>query len=324
MKGITLILLTIIMLTGCNKDSNQTNDKLTIGVALQPSSSLLQIAIAKDFFKKHNLTIDVKYYPSGKRALFEGLLTQQVDIISVTEIPFIYQRLKKQTVKILATIYMANDVNRIVARKSLGVNQLSDLKGKRLATQKNSAVHYFSHLILAENHIKESEINRIYLKAENLPIGLKNSEFDAFSMREPYVSEAQKLLGDDAVILGSKGLYRQYELLVFNLKTPPSESIKSRVLMALIEAEEFALNYPLEAKKIVAQTLNISIPDIEAVWSTFSLRVELNQALLTTLEQSGLWVAKENEYGITYFDSLPSIDRLPLKQLKPERVSIID
>ncbi len=95
---------------------------LRLGLALQPSSALAIIAQEKGFFAAQGLNVSVKEYPSGKRALHEGLFQGEVDLITTTEVPVVIASLNRTDLCIIASLFSANNVNRIVARKDSGIH----------------------------------------------------------------------------------------------------------------------------------------------------------------------------------------------------------
>ena len=75
----------------------------------------------------------------------------------------------------------------------------------KIATQRLSAVHYFLHLFLLKHDIEDAELE--FLKAEELPQALADGKIDAFSMREPFISEAHGLVGNNGIVFRESGTY---------------------------------------------------------------------------------------------------------------------
>lgn len=94
-----------------------------------------------------------------------------------------------------------------MARRDRGIEEAADLRGKHIATQRGSAVHFFLHLCLVSHGLTEEDVTLSFMKGEELPAALAEGRIDAFSMREPYVSEASSLLGERVVIFGHKSIY---------------------------------------------------------------------------------------------------------------------
>lgn len=299
--------------------------KLTLGLALQPTSSLAIIAKEKGFFSAEGLNVETKAYPSGKRVLKEGLLHGTVDIAVSSDIPVMTECLNNTGIRIISAIGSTDNVNRIVARADRNITEPDDLKGKRIATQNASAVHYFLYLFFHEHDIKENETRISFMKAEELVPALVKGKIDAFSMREPYVTEAQRLLDKNAVIFAAPGIYPQSELAVTTADFAAShpEAIE-KFLKALVKAETFAKEHPEEAMMIIAKRLGVDRAGIRKFWKTLNLEVSLEQSLIMLLENQARWAVRES---LVKKNRVPDYtDYLYLKgitRVKPQSVSII-
>jgi len=169
-----LLLFSFTLLISCSDEAEQLPSntgntpgyKLKLGIALQPTSALAMIAMEKNYFKKHHIDIDLHKYPSGKRALNDGLFSGQIDIATTTDMPAAMAALQQHKYKIIASTFNADNVNRIIARKDAGILSPADLQGKKVATQQASAVHYFLYLFLLEHGLSENDVQQYFFKAE--------------------------------------------------------------------------------------------------------------------------------------------------------------
>jgi NitT/TauT family transport system substrate-binding protein len=249
------------------------------------------IAVDQGFFASEGLDVDVvNEYPSGKIAL-QGLFRGEVQITVCAETPIVFHSFEREDFRVIATVGSSDNEPKIVARKDRGIQNLADLQGKRVATQRASAVHYFLHLVLLKNQIPETELQQLmFCQAEDLPSALASGKIDAFSMREPYVGEAQRLLRNDAVVLSEPGLYVKTMNLVARESVVASHpGVIHRVVRALLLAEEYAREQPEKAQACVAARLGISKEAIAELWPQLSLRVSLGQELVQALDDEARW-----------------------------------
>ncbi|MCU7938745.1 MAG: ABC transporter substrate-binding protein [gamma proteobacterium symbiont of Bathyaustriella thionipta] len=317
----------ISLLSACSDQKN--NNHLTdvrIGLAKQPSSALFHIAKEKGFFKEEGLNAKISFYPSGKRALVEGLLTDKSDYIACSDVPFVWKSFSHNNLMILASIYTADNLNRVIARNDSGIQSLNDLARKKVATQKQSAVHYFLHSILINNKISHNDIHFKFFKAELLPEKLHTREIDAFSMREPYISQAAARIGKDKVtVFAAPGLYIQTELLISKKEFLEKHSaVSDALLRALIKAEKYAKKQPEQAIDIVVRAIRGDSARVRALWHSYDLSVNLEHTLLLRLELLGHWLVGDkliNEQAIPDFSQ--RIYSQSLKTVKPEAIMII-
>jgi len=319
-------------LGGCRGTLNPTTsgaatvipETATLGLALQSPSALVFIADHEGYFTQAGLVLQVRDYPSGKRAL-EGLLAGEADLVTSADVPCVVSSFERLDLRLLATICAADDEPRIVARKDRGIRQPGDLRSKRVATQKASAVHFFLHNFLGKYGLTERDVKLSFMKAEELAPALVAGTIDAFSMREPYVSEARRGLGDRAVVFAGPGLYRRTDSMVTTsgfLAARPQ--VAERLIAGLLQAEEMVAANPRRAAEVVAARLGLTPSEAAAVMHGLDLRVRLDQSLLQSLEDIARWAMHEKMTRQTTMPNyLPMLYLTGLEAQRPEAVTII-
>jgi NitT/TauT family transport system substrate-binding protein len=228
-------------------------EKLTIGMQNNIAPALVWIAKEKDYFEEQGLDVELRRYPSGKLALL-GLFNNEVDLCTTADIPIMANSFERNDYLIFGSIANSDSALWIVARRDKGIADPEDLRGKKIATQKNSAAHFFLSMFLLHNHILESDVDISFMKAVDLPHALINGKIDAFSIRNPFIQEAKDALGDNAIEFFAPGVYSNTFNLVakkdFVSKKP--ELIEG-VIKAVIKAEEFASKNREQAIKTTAR-----------------------------------------------------------------------
>ena len=213
--GVLLLIGAILYFSPVSKNQQKEQElKIRFGLSLQPSSGLVIVALEQGYFQKNGLKLIVNEYPSGKRALIKGFFKGLVDVTSSSDLPVTLGGMGREDFRCISSIFRTDDMNSIVARRDAGIEKATDLKGKRIATQKGSAVHYFLHLFLLEHGLSEKDIQLSFMQAEQLPVALADGRIDAFSMRAPYIDQAEKLLGDNALTMTAPGLYDQQDVIL--------------------------------------------------------------------------------------------------------------
>ncbi len=324
--AIALAALMAIVLSLSNGDHSTTSrDSAVLALPLHPSSILAFVALDRGYFEARGLDVRVETYPSGKRALEEGLFPGRADIAWSHEVPVALAGLQRADFAILAAELWADNVNRIVARRDRGIGRPTDLRGKRVATQSASAVHYFLHLFLLRHGMTEDDISPVFLPVEALTGALVAGEIDAFSMREPHVGEAATRLGENAVVFEEPGIYEQAQVLVARRAVlDENPRVARKALEALLDAEAFVARNPRESAIISARFLDATVASMEVQLATFRIQVGLPQALFILLESEARWAI---EAGLAEPAAMPNYLRLieagPLEAVKPEAVTLI-
>jgi ABC-type nitrate/sulfonate/bicarbonate transport system substrate-binding protein len=329
--GCGVLWFVLLLLAGCDatqspapsSDSDLQSDIqfVRVGMPNQPSSALMIVALETRALAQEGIEPILTEYPSGKRALVEGLLAGREDLITAADVPIALAGFTDAPLRIIASIFSTDDVNRIATRRSLGITRSEDLAGRRIGTQQGSAVHFFWHLFSLDRQMHAPEQLRFF-KAEELPAALADGRIDAFSMREPFVSEARALIGDDLLVFAAPGLYGQHELLVASesMARERPETLR-RVVRALLFAEAYCRLEPQAAQALVAEHLGVPVAKIAALWPELELRVRLDQGLLLLLEDEARWALGA---GLVPAAPLPNyLDLIDLRPLVAEQPRVV-
>ncbi len=322
---LVVILATLIFILASGFWKEQpAPDELRIGLPTQPTSALIAIAYEKGFFARNGIDAKISKYSSGKLAV-EALSREEIDMATANQTPLVFDYLNNAKYKIIATVATSDDILRILARSDRGILSPKDLIGKKVAMQERSASEFFLNLFLMRYQISREKVIHVHYAPDRMPEAISNGEVDAIVIREPFISEAKRLLEDKAVIFSEPSLYTINEVLVLPGSILEKDlGLASRILKSLIEAEEFAISNPDKAIKISSKLLNIPERDLADLWPGMHLRISLDQELVYALNEESQWAARILK------KSPPSRKEIfnfivedGLKALDPNRVALI-
>ena len=314
------LLLWFFWIAGCSVQG----EPVSIALGLEPMSALVVVAETEGFLRKEGLDVTIKEYASGRLAL-QGMLRGQAEFATAADSPIVVSSFERDDFKILATIASSDNDPKIVARRDRGIAKPTDLAGKRIGTQKGSAVHFFLYHFLLKHGLRGARTTVVFLEPTELPSALAHGEIDALSMREPLVGEAQRLLGDNAILFEERGLYlKTFNLVAVEDAVKNRGSVVNKILRSLIRAEEYTRRYPEQARRKVANRLKISETVLSREWDELWLRVSLEQSLLLNLEDQARWAVSE---GLVKEKKMPNFLNIifldPLHTIRPEAVRLI-
>ena len=285
--------LFLTLLTGCEQPSGPLPIRIVHGA--QPGALLVMLAREQAYFEQEGLAPTYTSYPSGKRALDEGLVAEKADIASCSDLPAVDILRTANDLVILSSLQAARSINRVIARKDRGITQISDLANKRVGTQQNSAVHFFLDRALQANGIDPGRVTHVYYPAEQLVSALAEGKVDALSMREPFVSQALAQLGKNGIAIEAPWVYPQFEVLVVRRGYAEThEEEIERVLRALLRAERFLNEQPQQAAAILARSMELPQDKVEQILAQTINRVSLTQALLSMAEIQQGWLNSQS------------------------------
>ena len=178
---------------------------------------------------------------------------------------------------------------------------------------------------MLKHGISESSVELSYLKAEKLTPALHSGSIDAFSMREPFISQAGKLLKDNFLVMEVPGLYlKSFNLICKSSFASEHPETLERLVQAYLLAENFLKTRQIESVVSLKNILGTDPLKIEGTLKNLDLRVNLSQSLLMTLMNQGRWAVQNELVEVSRFPNFFAL-LYPrhLKKLRPERVTLI-
>jgi len=307
------------------KNYTGPTEKIVFGVETSLLPSLVWIAENQSYFSEQGLDVEIKEFDSGRNALKTMLEQGNLDMVTVAQTPIMFNSFNKNDYAIIGTMVTSKKDVKILARKDKGINKPEDLKGKKIGTTKGSTGHYFLSLFLSYNSISISEVDVLDFKATELPQAIANGSVDAISTWEPNIYNAKKQLGEQAIFLSDKEVYREDFYFVSNKNFIKNNSYAlERFLKAIKKAEEFIQKNKTESINIVSKRLKLDKEFTTSVWDDFNFNLFLDQTVFSTLEDEAKWAILNNLTNATEVPNyLNYIYPDALKKVKPEAVTII-
>src|SRR5208283_2603737 len=259
-------------------------EKLTIAYNAPPFTVLADIAQAQGYFRSEGLEVTPLFYSSGKAALDEQL-EGKADFATVAETPIMFAIMNGQKISIVAGIQSSDRNAAIVARKDRGISTARDLKAKKIGVNLGTNGEFFMDTFLAIHGMARQDVTIVDLKPEEIPKALVSGYIDAASAWSPFLGQAQKELGDKGVTFYDEDIYIETSNVVAtqaSIRKNPARVTK--LLRALLKAEEFVMHHPSEAQKIVADFRHMQLDLLGGMWANNTFSVTLDQSLLLSLE----------------------------------------
>ncbi len=328
--ALVVILVVLAMVLGSffyvNSQKAYMGEMESIGVAYSPFESVMLFWVAENqgFFIQNGLNVTTLKYDTGSGAL-DGVLNGKADIVvGTTEFPFTVRVLNQARIRTIGSISKSEFVY-LVGRADRGIAEVSDLKGKRVGTTFGTIAHFYLGRFLNLNGLNFEDVNLVDLKtAAEWVNAVVDGDVDAVATAQPYANSAKDGLGANAVvwsIQSSQPLYAQ-AIATDKWITEHPELCK-RFLRSLLQAEDFAINNPTEAKAIVKKQLNFSDAYMEAVWSQNQFSLSLDQSLILAMEGEARWLISNNLTNQTVIpDFLNYLYVEGLRSVKPDSVNV--
>ncbi len=314
----TLIILAVILVK-----SKKGNEKIIIADAQQPVFSLVYVADQKGYFKDEGLEVSYTKFNFGKDALAD-VIHGNSDIATVYESPVVRKVYEGEKLSAISTLHISNRNTAVVGLKDRGINEASDLRGKKIAVPRGTNAEIFLYSLLLINDIDLSEITIIDMLPEKMGQALRDGSIDGVSLFNPFLDKIEHEFKREQISVIFSNTYTEMSLLVGKrdyVAQNPEEILK--LLRALIKAEDFTNNNQDEAIKIVNHWLpNYNEAEITRQWPSFKKTAVLNNTLLTILNREAQFYKDAGFYSkpVPSFRDLIFTDYL--KKVKPEAVTV--
>jgi len=224
-----------------------------------------------------------------------NIMDGSADVATNAETQLLRQSVDDPNLRVIFTV--AESFYRIVARKSAGIAKVSDLKGKRITTPRNTSAEYFLVRMLATANLTEADVTIVPITpVTDMSVALKDRRVDAIAMWEPESERAIAATGDDAIVLQDRTVYRE----LFNLNTSTkvlADPAKRRAIVefvrALMTSSEQLRSRPQDFWAYISTKLNYSQELVSKSWPELRYAGAMVSDLLDVMEREEVWVARE-------------------------------
>ena len=228
----------------------------------------------------------------GIPALFEA---DAADLATNAETQALRQSVDHPELRVILTV--AEGFYRVVARRSSGVREVADLRGKRIATAPSTSSAYYLYKTLATAGLTPADVTIVPLSPlSKMPPALAAHEIDALTIWEPEIERAADLVGADAIEFQDRGVYRELFGLYAtapSLANPAKRAEIVAFVRALLRASARIRERPSDAWPLVATTTGYDAALIEKVWQHEGYPGTLASDLLDVMVDEDVYLAPE-------------------------------
>lgn len=178
--------------------SAQSVKPAQLRIGFQKSASLLTLQKAQGTLEQRLLPLGVAVkwveFPAGPQ-LLEGLNVGAVDVGYVGEAPPIFAQAAGASFVYIGNDPAAPEAEAIVVPKDSALKSVADLRGKKVALNKGSNVHYLLVKALEKAGLKYSDIQPVFLPPADARAAFERGAVDAWVIWDPFLSAVEKQSG---------------------------------------------------------------------------------------------------------------------------------
>lgn len=273
----------------------QYNPKV-LRIGFQKSASLLTLLKAQGTLEKRfsSQGIDVKWveFPAGPQ-LLEGLNVGAIDFGYVGEAPPIFAQAAGANFVYVGYEEPSPSAEAVLVPKSSPITTVADLKGKKIALNKGSNVHYLLVRLLEKHGLRYTDVQPVFLPPADARAAFERGSVDAWVIWDPYTAASEKQVGA-RILADGKGVVNNYAFFLaerqFAERRP--EVIKQLFDELQTQGQWINKNYP-DAAAQIAPLQGLDADVVERTLRHFSNVIKPISAQV---------LAEQQKLGDTFFE----------------------
>lgn len=259
----------------------------TARAALEPSARELRIGFQKygtltilkgrgtlePRLREKNVTVKWTEFPAGP-VLLEGLNVGSIDFGTVGEAPPIFAQAAGANLVYVGHEPPSPQSEAIIVPKGSTLRTLADLRGKKIALNKGSNVHYLLVNALEKAGIPYKDVQAVFLPPADARAAFERNAVDAWAIWDPFLAAAEKQLGA-RVLADGTGLVANHQ---FYLAARPYAEKQSDVIAIVLDelarVDAWGQSHPREVAALLARQTGLDLPVLELAAGRYSYGVQ--------------------------------------------------
>jgi sulfonate transport system substrate-binding protein len=214
------------------------------------------------------LHVQVKWteFPAGPQ-LLEGLNVGSIDFGTVGEAPPIFAQAAGADLVYVGNEPPASTGEAILVPKNSPIKSVAELKGKRVALNKGSNVHFLLVKLLEKAGVRYTDIDAVFLTPADARAAFERGSVDAWAIWEPFLAAAQTQTGA-RILANGNGVVSNHQ---FFLASRPYASKRGDVVAIVLEelaaVDHWAKANPKDAATALSPQIGLDQPTLELALS---------------------------------------------------------
>jgi sulfonate transport system substrate-binding protein len=262
-------LAAILILTAAAPFTLAQNADTVIRIGYQKYGTLVLLKARGSLEKRlAPLHVEVKWteFPAGPQ-LLEGLNVGAIDFGTVGEAPPIFAQAAGADLIYVGNEPPASAAEAILVPKDSPIKTVAELRGKKVALNKGSNVHFLLVKLLEKAGVQYKDIDAIFLTPADARAAFERGSVDAWAIWEPFLAAAQRQTGA-RILADGNGVVSNHQ---FFLASRPYASKRADVVALVLEevaaVDEWAKTNPKEAAAALSPQIGLDQPTLELALS---------------------------------------------------------
>jgi sulfonate transport system substrate-binding protein len=214
------------------------------------------------------LHVEVQWteFPAGPQ-LLEGLNVGAIDFGTVGEAPPIFAQAAGADLIYVGNEPPASAAEAILVPKDSPIKTVTELKGKKVALNKGSNVHFLLVKLLEKAGVQYKDIDTIFLTPADARAAFERGSVDAWAIWEPFLAAAQKQTGA-RILADGDGVVSNHQ---FFLASRPYATKRADVVAIVLDevaaVDQWAKTNPKEAAAALQPQIGLDQATLELALS---------------------------------------------------------
>ncbi|QER41016.1 sulfonate ABC transporter substrate-binding protein [Acinetobacter suaedae] len=284
-------LASLMGITGCTKKPEQQattqQETTTFNIGFQ-KYGILPIVKTKGELEKRLAAqgIKVKWieFPAGPQ-LLEGLNVGSVVFGEAGEAPPIFAQAANPNLIYVANQPPAPTAEALIVQKDSPIQSIQDLKGKRIALNKGSNVHYLLLKLLEAHNLKLSDIQPVYLPPSDARAAFEKGVVDAWVIWDPFLAAAEHQI-QARVIANGENLVNNHQFYLADRQYAENNpAVLQTVITTLNQTTDWVKAHPEDAAKLLEKPTGLGFDVLKTSISRMGFGVQPISEKVVTEQQ---------------------------------------
>src|SRR5580698_9107201 len=212
--------------------------------------------------------VDVQWteFPAGPQ-LLEGLNVGAIDFGIAGEAPPIFAQAAGADLVYVGYEPPASAGEAILVPKDSPIKTVAELKGKKVALNKGSNVHFMLVKLLEKAGVNYKDIDAIFLTPADARAAFERGSVDAWAIWEPFLAAAQRQTGARILADGNGVVSNHQFFLASRSYAAKRADVVAIVLEELAIVDQWAKTNPKEAAAALQPQIGLDQPTLELALS---------------------------------------------------------
>jgi sulfonate transport system substrate-binding protein len=248
----------------------------TIRIGVQKYGTLIVLQLRGTLAQRlaaQGVNVEWKEFPSGP-PLLEALSAGSIDFCTTGEAPPIFAQAAGSPLLYVGVEPSAPAGEAILVPKDSPICSIADLKGKRIALNKGSNVHYLLVAALAKTGLQPSDVTPVYQAPADARAAFERGSVDAWVIWDPFLAAAQQAT-QARILADGTGVARNYQFYLAHRDFARAHPELVRILIEEVAtADAWAATRQHEVAGLLAPRTGLSPEVLEVALGRLAYGIE--------------------------------------------------